>query len=123
MNPLSDPINHDFGASDFELLDWIGLDDYVGAFTYAGETCYLYQAKDIASGPHGAETGTPNKTLRQIHAPTSPTKAYISVKTKLPVAIINGDGTYSFHFQDPPDSALEMPEPYASMWKSFSSHP
>jgi hypothetical protein len=123
LSPQSDPLYHDFGTSDFEMLDWMGLDDYKGAFTYAGQPCFLFEAKDIATGPHGGESGLPNKTLRQIQAPTTPTKAYISVQTKLPVAIINGDGTFLFHFQSATEGTLAMPEPYASLWKAYKSHP
>lgn len=122
LNAQSDPIYHDFTLSDFEMLDWLGLDDYKGAFIYAGQPCFLFEAKDVATGLHGGQSGLPNKTLRQIHAPTSPTKAYISVETKLPVAIINGDGTFLFHYLPAPEAA-DVSTAFAAFQKNFNSHP
>ena len=51
------------------MLDWMGADDYMGAFIYAGQPCYLFQAKEIA-GPGGTETGAHNKNYPPTKCPS-----------------------------------------------------
>ena len=119
FNPSSHPSYHDFSKTDFEMLSWLSTDDYVGAVDYQGEPCYLFRAKRLAP----QLDANPNRrdfTVADLQAPKSPTSALISVKTRLPVAIANGDGQFLYRFQSAPAGELTMPEPYASLWKAFN---
>jgi hypothetical protein len=103
-NPRLNPLYHDFSTGDFEMLDWITLENYVGAFSHAGERCYLFRtkgAKDAASAPH-------NQSLAEINTPASPTSVYISIQTGLPVEIDNAHVEYLFQFGSPGE--LKLPE-------------
>lgn len=104
FNPRLDPRYHDFSSSDFERLDWITPENYVGAFSRAGERCYLFRtkgAKDAASAPH-------DQSLAQINTPSSSTSVYISIRTGLPVEIDNAEDEYRFQFGSPGE--LRLPE-------------
>jgi hypothetical protein len=116
------PFFHDFTAGDFEMLDWIEQESYVGAVKHLGEPCYLFEAKKLAASVGDNNPRRDLKTVADFHAPASPTRAWISIKTGLPVEIMNGEGQYLFQFQTPPAGELRMPEPYASLWKAYSRH-
>ena len=119
LNPSSHPTHHDFSKGDFEMLGWLTLDDYVNAVEYQGEPCYLFRAKRLAPRISG-DSRSGDFTAADFRAPSSPTTALISVRTKLPVFIANSDGQFHFRFQPAPAAKLELPEPYASLWKAFN---
>jgi hypothetical protein len=122
LDSQSIPFFHDFTAGDFEMLDWIEPESYVGAASHLGQPCYVFEAKKLAASTGGSEPRRDLKTVADFHAPVSPTRAWISISTGLPVEITNGDGQYLFQFQTPPAGELKMPEPYASLWKAYSRH-
>ena len=118
FDPSSHPAFHDFTQGDFLGLDWLTMDDYVGAVDYQKETCYLFRAKKLAPK---TEANAPRHDipLADMHAPTSPTTVLINAKTHLPVVIANDDGVFLFQFQAAPAGDLQMNEPVASLWKAF----
>ena len=107
-NPKMDPRYHDFSVGDFEKLDWITPESYVGAVNHAGERCYLFQTKGVAAGAGAADAGLHNSSLAQINTPPSPTSVYVSIRTGLPVEIDTTSDTYAFKFGAPGE--LRMPE-------------
>ncbi|HEV3271028.1 MAG TPA: hypothetical protein VGZ93_02500 [Candidatus Methylacidiphilales bacterium] len=117
FNPQLNGTYHDFSASDFEMLDWIDSKDYIGTATYAGVPCYHFRAQTLlkagALGP-----GAHGLTSAQVHAPMSATDAYIAVRTHLPVAIIDGDGTYLYHFKESPPFKPVIPKAYAALLRA-----
>jgi hypothetical protein len=108
LSPKLDPRYHDFSTGDFEMLDWITPEDYVGAVTHAGERCYLFRTKGSAGKANDAASGQHDQSLAEINTPASPTSAYISIRTGLPVAIENNDGEYRFQFGSPGE--LKLPD-------------
>jgi len=106
-NPKLDPRYHDFSTGDFELLDWITAQNYVGAVTHKGEPCYLFQTKGTAANAAGA-SGAQNQSLAEINTPDSPTSVYVSIRTGLPVEIDNSRAKYVFQFGLP--GQLKMPD-------------
>jgi hypothetical protein len=114
------PFFHDFTNGDFEMLDWIDTESYIRAVNHSGEPCYLFEAKKLAPSSVGNERKL--KSVADFRAPSSATRAWISIKNGLPVEITNADGQYLFQFQTPPAGELRMPEPYASLWKAYSRH-
>jgi hypothetical protein len=112
-DPKLDPRYHDFGTGDFEMLDWITPDNYVGAVTHAGERCYLFQTKGAGAGVKEVETGPHNKTLAEINTPISPTSVYVSIRTGLPVEIDNTHAKYVFKFGEPGELTIPAVEPPA----------
>jgi hypothetical protein len=119
-NPKSDPQYHDFGASDFGMLDWITAKDYDRVVKHGDDVCYQFSAKTIATAP--TDLGPHNKTLAQLNAPTSPTSAFISVPSGLPLEIDNGDGKYVYHYLPPPSDQLKLPGPFLAIWKAYRTH-
>jgi len=117
-SPKIDPRYHDFGASDFGMLDWITPKDYEHVVKHGDDVCYLFSAKTVATSPASSEGGPHNKTLAQINAPDSPTTVFISVQSGLPVEIDNGDGKYLFHYLPTPSGELKLPEPFLALWKA-----
>lgn len=107
LNPRLDPRYHDFSAGDFEMLDWITPKNYVGAYDHAGERCYLFRTKGVSPGATAATPGQHDQSLAEVNAPASPTSAYISIRTGLPVLIENAQNQYRFHFGLPGE--LKMP--------------
>jgi hypothetical protein len=121
-SPKIDPRYHDFGASDFGMLDWITSKDYDHVVKHGDDVCYLFTAKTVAATKASAESGPHNKTLAQINAPTTPTTVYISVQSGLPVEMDNGDGKYIYHYLPTPADELKLPEPFLAMWKAYRQH-
>lgn len=119
FNPSSHPTYHDFSKGDFEMLGWVTLDDYVGAVEYQGEPCYLFRASRLAP-QISAGSRSRDFTAADFRAPSSPTTALISVRTKLPVLVANHDGQFHFRFHPAPPGELKLPEPYASLWRAFN---
>lgn len=119
FNPSSHPTHHDFSKGDFDMLDWLTLDDYVGAVEYQGEPCYLFRSKRLAPRIHG-DSHKRDFSAAEFRAPTSPTTALISVRTKLPVFVANADGQFQFRFQSVAPGELNLPEPYASLWRALN---
>jgi len=113
-NPRLDPRYHDFSTGDFEMLDWITPENYVGAFSHAGERSYLFRTKGIASNAQDAASASHNLSMAEINAPTSPTSVYISIRTGLPVEIDNAKGKYLFQFGSPGELRLPEDQPSAA---------
>jgi len=107
-NPKLDPRYHDFSTSDFEMLDWITPQNYVGAVNHAGERCYLFQTKGTAAGSGAVDAGPHNMSLAEINTPATPTSVYISIRTGLPVEIDTTSDKYVFQFGQPGE--LRIPE-------------
>jgi hypothetical protein len=118
-NPKGDPHFHDFGTSDFALLDWITAKDYDRVVRHADETCYLFSAKTLAAA---VNTGPHNKTLAQINAPETPTSVFISIQSGLPVELDNGDGKYIYHYLPTPSDQLKLPDAYLTLLKALRGH-
>jgi hypothetical protein len=112
-DPKLDPRYHDFSAGDFEMLDWVTLDNYAGAFNHRGEKCYLFQTKGAGAGAQTVETGPHNKTLAEINIPYLPTSVYVSMSTGLPVEIDNTTAKYVFKFGQPGELTIPEVEPPA----------
>jgi hypothetical protein len=121
-SPKIDPRYHDFGASDFGMLDWIASKDYDHVVKHGDDVCYLFTAKTVATSKAAAEAGPHNKTLAQINAPTTPTSVFISVQSGLPVEIDNGDGKYIYHYLPTPSDELKLPGPFLALWKAYRQH-
>jgi hypothetical protein len=117
-----DPRYHDFGASDFGMLDWMSAKDYDHVEKHGDDVCYLFTAKTVAASKAASEAGPHNKTLAQINAPTSPTSVFISVQSGLPVEMDNGDGKYIYHYLTAPTEDLKLPGPFLAMWKAYRQH-
>ena len=120
FNPKSDPRYHDFGISDFEMLDWITAKDYDKVVKHGDDVCYLFTAKTITTSR--AEGGSHNKTLAQLSAPMTPTSVFINVQSGLPVEIDNGDGKYIYHYLPTPSDELKLPEQFLALWKAYRGH-
>jgi hypothetical protein len=118
-NPKGDPHYHDFGTSDFAMLDWITSKDYDRVVRHSDETCYLFSAKTLAAA---VNTGPHNKTLAQINAPDTPTSVFISVQSGLPVELDNGAGKYIYHYQPTPSDELKLPDAYLTLLKAYRGH-
>jgi hypothetical protein len=101
-SPRLDPRYHDFSKGDFEMLDWITPQNYVGAVTHAGEQCYLYQTKGSAAFAAGSTS------LAELNTPAIPTSVYVSMRTGLPVEIDDTSDKYAFQFGSPGE--LRLPE-------------
>ena len=121
-SPKIDPRYHDFGASDFGMLDWITAKDYDHVVKHGDDVCYLFTAKTVAANKASSEAGPHNKTLAQINAPTTPTSVFISVQSGLPVEMDNGDGKYIYHYLPTPSDELKLPEPFLTFWKAYRQH-
>lgn len=119
-NPKLDPRYHDFGAGDFEMLDWITPQAYVHVVRHNGEICYLFTSTTTAAG--SGESGPHNKTLAQINAPATATSVFVDVQSGLPVEIDNGGGQYLIHFGDPPSEDLKVPESFVALWRASRGH-
>ena len=116
----SDPRYHDFGTSDFAMLDWITPKDFDRVVKHGDEVCYLFTAKTLTTT--AADNGVHNKTLAQLNAPTTTTTAFISVQSGLPVEIDNGDGKYIFHYLPTPSGELKLPDAFLALWKASRVH-
>jgi hypothetical protein len=112
-DPKLDPRYHDFSTGDFEMLDWITPQNYVGAVRHAGERCYLFQTKGAGAAIREVETGPHNQTLEEINTPAQPTSVYVSMNTGLPVEIDNPKDKYVFKFGAPGELTTPEIEPPA----------
>jgi hypothetical protein len=120
FNPKTDVRYHDFGVSDFEMLDWITAKDYDKVVKHGGEVCYRFTARNVTSAR--GEDGPHPKTLAQLNAPITATTVYISVQSGLPVELDNGDGKYLYHYLPTPTDELKLPEPFLTFWRALRQH-
>lgn len=89
------PAKTGFGP-DFPELAWIAANYYEGTVTYAGQSCYLYRnpkAQAMAGGDELLPTSEPNEMT-----------AWISVQTRLPVAVEDANLIRKYTFRPGPAS-------------------
>ncbi|MBN8710588.1 MAG: hypothetical protein BGO12_13230 [Verrucomicrobia bacterium 61-8] len=70
--------------ADFPGFSWMNASNYVGVETFDKAACYHFKEKD--------------------------NEAWIDVKSKLPVALVNGDTTLRYIFNPPPTAVLVLPD-------------
>ncbi|MFV0416008.1 MAG: hypothetical protein ACK5NG_06535, partial [Chthoniobacterales bacterium] len=107
----------DYRRSDFEPVEWVGLDNYVGAKKLKGRQVYEFRStankkRLTAREQFFAEDGVPN---------SGDTVAYLDAKTQLPIFVINGH-TARIYKDFSPGAPLTLPKRFAdefNKWKQF----
>ena len=103
---------------DFSELYWVSAANFRGTVAYKGRKVHLYEseagdpdpASGKASGPHDEDTGNSGKGV--------PRRAYVDVKTRLPVAVEAGGDSWSYRFSDAPSPFPTMDERIAQQINS-----
>ncbi|SDU02633.1 hypothetical protein SAMN05444156_1522 [Verrucomicrobium sp. GAS474] len=87
-------------TSAFPEFSWINAASYVGTETYNGSPAYVFAQAAVADSPISPSTGR-----RAIEAHPA-LKAWIDVKTKLPLAYDDGVALHTYEMGQPPSTPL-----------------
>jgi hypothetical protein len=98
-NPdVPNPYHTDFSASDFQGFEWISASTYTGLEKLQGVDCLVFQ-EDSGASANQAEVGS------QSFSQT----AYIDLKSRLPILLVQGDHISSYEWKAAPPESLTVP--------------
>jgi len=114
--PINDPVSpvkSDFGP-DFPDLDWIRPEVFVKTVTYHGQNCHFYEDKEVAplDGGDALKPSTANGR-----------RAWIDVKTRLPVAVEDDVMLKRYSFLKDPSPSIEPSGIFATAYQATLRRP
>jgi hypothetical protein len=122
----------DYGSRDFPELEWVSAATFTNELTYNERPCNLFQRKlDAASGEAAGTTRQPklkdkrDESLRALHLSFlhrrrgMGSQAWIDAKTKLPIALNDGDNLRIYTFDMNPQPEPQLPPDFAVELQKF----
>ena len=92
------PYHTDFSASDFQGFEWISARNYTGLEKLQGVDCLVFK-EDSGAPAKQADAGS--HSLAQT--------AYVELKSRLPIMLVQGDQVSSYEWKAAPQEALAVP--------------
>lgn len=105
------PVKGGFGL-DFPDLDWMHAETFVKTVTYQGQRCYYYETRN-ASPLEGGDALNPPETNR--------VRAWINVKTRLPVAVEDAAVLKKYSFAKEAPDSIQLSGIFATAYSSITN--
>lgn len=90
---------------EFFGTQWVTGAKFKGRVNYQGRACNYYENLPVPSSDAAGETASSEDTA----GPNEPDKAWIDAETRLPVAVVNAQGSFVYRFLPAPESDLSLP--------------
>jgi hypothetical protein len=107
-----------YQVSDFQDLEWIGKDNYVGPKVVGGRTVYVFSTENARRRLNQRETLMTDDLFTPL-APLKRSIAYLDAQTQRPLFVDDGTTARVYRYAEAPTGSTAIPDDFAAMFERW----